>query len=84
MAHDQPDTRLLLEIGRTRIEPEMDQASPPANLRRQAAEELKRRGIDYLLAFDGRFGADDLRDRAAEWGIRQIAEYKGARLYQLP
>ncbi len=64
--------------------PEISDAPVPPDLRRQAAAELRRRGNDYLLVFDGEFGADDLRARAADWGIREIAQYKGARLYQLP
>ena len=59
-------------------------APVPPDLRRAAAEELKRRGIDYLLVFDGEFGADDLQGNAGLWGIRQVGEYRGARLYQLP
>ena len=53
-------------------------------LRRALAEELKRRGIDYLLTFDGEYGADDLQRNAGLWGIRQVGEYRGARLYWLP
>jgi hypothetical protein len=89
-APDQPNARIALELrgpsGRwERLpDPEPEETPVPADLRRRSAEELRRRGIDYLLAFDGQFGADDLRDRAAEWGIRQVTEYKGARLYQLP
>jgi hypothetical protein len=48
------------------------------------AEELKRRGIDYVLFFEDDMGADDLRGNADLYGIRQAGEYKGARLYQLP
>ena len=59
-------------------------APVPAGLRRAAAEELKRRGIDYLLVFDAEFGADDLARNAGLWGVRQVGEYKGARLYRLP
>ncbi|MBZ5620642.1 MAG: glycosyltransferase family 39 protein [Acidobacteriia bacterium] len=65
-------------------QPEITNAPAPPDLRRTAAEELKRRGIDYLLMFDGEFGADDLQRNAALWGVRQVAEYQGARLYQLP
>lgn len=65
-------------------EPRVSDAPAPPGLRRAAAEELKRRGIDYLLVIDGEFGADDLRGNAGLWGIRQVGEYKGARLYQLP
>jgi hypothetical protein len=64
--------------------PQAGDAPVPPGLRRAAAEELKRRGIDYLLVFDGEFGADDLRGNTGLWGIRQVGEYKGARLYQLP
>jgi hypothetical protein len=68
-------------------QPEFSNAPPPPGLRRMAAEELKRRGIDYLLMFDGiddAFGAGDLQKNAELWGVRQVAEYQGARLYQLP
>ena len=64
--------------------PEISDLPAPPGLRRRAAEELRRRGNDYLLVFDGEFGADDLRARAADWGVRLTGAYKGARLYQLP
>jgi Dolichyl-phosphate-mannose-protein mannosyltransferase len=65
-------------------QPQASDGPVPPDLRRAAAEELKRRGIDYLLVFDGEFGADDLQRNAGLWGIRQVGEYKGARLYRLP
>jgi hypothetical protein len=65
-------------------EAQASDAPVPPGLRRAAAEELKRRGIDYLLVFDGDFGADDLQGNAGLWGIRQVGEYRGARLYRLP
>jgi hypothetical protein len=65
-------------------EPQAGDAPVPPGLRRAAADELKRRGIDYLLVFDGEFGADDLRRNTGLWGISQVGEYKGARLYRLP
>jgi hypothetical protein len=90
-APDQPEARIALEIldrsgrwERLPDGPQGEEVAPPPDLRRRVAAELKGRGIDYLLAFDGDFGADDLRDRSAEWTIRQVTEYKGARLYQLP
>jgi hypothetical protein len=61
----------------------MENAPTPPDLRRMATAELKRRGIDYLLIFDGEFGADDLQKNAELWGIRQVGEEQGARLYQL-
>lgn len=84
MAPDQPEARMVLEAKDLRVEPRFEQVALPTNLRRLAMDELKRRGIDYMLAFDGHYGSDDLRARATEWGIREITEYKGARLYQLP
>ena len=65
-------------------EPQASDAPVPPGLRRAATDELKRRGIDYLLVFDGEFGAGDLHGNAGLWGIRQVGEYKGARLYRLP
>jgi hypothetical protein len=59
-------------------------APRPLGLRRAVAEELKRRGIDYLLVFDTDNGADDLRLNTDLWGMRAVGDYKGARLYQLP
>lgn len=59
-------------------------ATRPLGLRRAVAEEMKRRGIDYVLAFDADLGSDDLRGNADLYGIRQVGEYRGARLYQLP
>ncbi len=65
-------------------EPRIGDAPAPPDLRRAAAEELKRRGIDYLLLFDGEFGSGDLQQHEDLWGVRQVGEYRGARLYQLP
>ena len=59
-------------------------APRPLGLRRAVADELKRRGIDYLLVFDTDNGADDLRLNADLWGLRAVGDDKGARLYQLP
>ncbi len=58
-------------------------APRPLGLRRAAANELKRRGIDYLLVFDSDNGADDLRLNADLWGMRDVGNYKDARLYEL-
>ncbi|HTQ54327.1 MAG TPA: glycosyltransferase family 39 protein [Bryobacteraceae bacterium] len=84
-APDQPELRLALNSLDGRLlaaAPEVQDVPLPFGMRRAAAAELHRRGIDYLLVMDGEFGADDLK--TADWGIRQVGEYKGARLYQLP
>jgi len=64
--------------------PQNFDAAPPLGLRRAAARELERRGVSYLLVFDDEAGADDFRAKQDLWGIREIGEAQGARLYQLP
>jgi len=64
--------------------PETSDAPRPLGLRRAVAEELKRRGNDYLLIFDDNVGADDLRLNADLWGIQLVAAERTARLYRLP
>ena len=90
-APNQPGLRLKLEGETTASqwnllspEPQTGDAPRPLGLRRAVAEELKRRGIDYVLTFDGEPGADDLHENADIYGIRQVGEDRGARLYQLP
>ena len=63
--------------------PEISDA-PAVDRRRAASAELRKRGIDYLIMFDGEFGADEFRQNTDAWGMRMVSEYKGARLYQLP
>jgi hypothetical protein len=86
-APDQPEVRLKLETLdglELAATPELSDVPLPPNMRRAAADELRRRGIAYLLVMDGEFGSDDLRAQAQAWGIREIGQYKGARVYQLP
>jgi hypothetical protein len=64
--------------------PGISEEAPPLGLRLAAVRELKRRGVGYVLVFDDEFGADDFRANQDLWGIRQIGETEGARLYQLP
>jgi hypothetical protein len=64
--------------------PSISDAPSPLGLRRAAARELARRGVGYLLLFDGEFGSNDFQANQDLWGIRQIGEAQGARLYQLP
>jgi hypothetical protein len=90
-APDQPESRVVLQAPNPAdgkwenlAGAVLEETAEPEALRRSAAKELKRRGIDYLLTFEGQFGADDLRSRAVDWGVTPVVEYKGARLYQLP
>src|SRR5581483_8444362 len=88
-SHDQWGVRLALE-GHTAAGlwtplgagPEMHDL-PPISLRRAAVDELKHRGIDYVLIFDSDFGAIDYKARAEEWGMVAVGETGGARLYRL-
>jgi len=87
---DQSQIRLKLEglnaDGRWSLlaaAPVISDAAAPLGLRRAAARELERRGIGYLLLFDDEFGAGDFQANQDLWGIRQVGETQGARLYQL-
>ena len=64
--------------------PSASDATRPLGLGRAVADELKRRGIDYLLVFDTDNGATNLRLHADLWGMRAVGDDKGVRLYQLP
>jgi hypothetical protein len=54
-----------------------------ASLRRAATQELKLRGIRYLLIDDGQWGAKDWRLYPNAWGITFIGEARGERLYRI-
>jgi len=62
---------------------EESELPPPIGLRRAAIEELKRRGVNYLLVWDGDFGAQDFRKMGAVWGVTLLGERSDARLYRL-
>src|SRR5262249_31469471 len=89
-APNQDGLRLRLEArdgaGKWRVlsdAPAIADSPRPLGLRRAIREELKRRGIDYVLLFDGQVGADDFRENADLWGAAPVGEYRGARLYDL-
>ena len=88
-AHDQYKIRLRLEgmddSGKWKTlaeKPEESEGPPPFGLRRAAAEELKARGIDYVLIYDFDFGADDFKTKSKLWGATLLREHNGARLYR--
>jgi hypothetical protein len=62
--------------------PEMSNVAAP-DLRRAAVLELKRQGIGYVLLFDADVAAADFRANTARWGVREVGQANGARLYQL-
>jgi hypothetical protein len=51
------------------------------NLRAAAVGALLDHGIRYLLVSPGTFGANEFHENAHAWGIRQIGESGGTRLY---
>jgi hypothetical protein len=55
----------------------------PLGLRRLAVEELKRRGIGYLLVQPGDYMEADFHENALLWGIREVGEQNGARVFRL-
>ena len=57
--------------------------TPPPDLRRAAAEELRKRGLRYLLVRKSEYGAADYHGHAAEWGFSLVGESEDARLYRL-
>lgn len=54
----------------------------PADLRRMATYEMHRRGIHYLMLYDGNYGAQDFARDPDAWGLKLIAQGYGARLYR--
>src|SRR5262249_47794616 len=63
--------------------PQHSLAPLPPGFRRAATREAKARGIEYFLAYDTDWYADDYKNRSDEWGFRLLGEYNGARLYHL-
>jgi len=89
-ARDQYKLKLRLEA----LQPDghwkslADSAQPgdiprPAQLRQMATDELKWRGVDYLVVYHFDFGMEDLRDHATEWGITQVGVQGEDRLYEI-
>lgn len=60
------------------------QSPPPEDLRCIAARELKRRGIDFILAWNDEPETADLRRAPSSWCATEVAQTKDARLYRLP
>jgi hypothetical protein len=63
--------------------PEIAKVPPPLGVKRMAALELKERGVTHLLVHENDFGAADYRSHADAWGITEIGERHGFRLYRI-
>lgn len=55
----------------------------PPRMRQAATDELKANGIHWMVFRDDELLADDLVNRAPQWGIKQAAESNGYRLWHL-
>jgi len=55
----------------------------PPRLRRKAVQELKARGVEYFLAYDFDWYAEDYKTKSKLWGMTLLGEASGARLYRL-
>jgi hypothetical protein len=56
---------------------------PRGSVRRQATYELHRRGVDYILLTDSSWGAQDVLDDPASWGLEVIGRANNANLYKV-
>ncbi|MBM3774233.1 MAG: hypothetical protein FJW37_03635 [Acidobacteria bacterium] len=80
------EIRIRRENGEWRIvraQHERIEIPPRPGLRRAAVEEFRSRGIEYLVVRETDPGEADFRERIKEWGIKQVAEGHGARIYRL-
>ena len=59
------------------------QFDPPADLRRQATEALKRQRIHYVLIRQGAPFAEMFRNHLPEWGMHEIFSTQDATLYRI-
>ncbi len=55
----------------------------PRDLRREAMNQLKARGIFYLLINDSDLPAQDLNENSNQWGVSKIEEAHGTRFYRI-
>jgi len=88
---DQYDLRLELEgmsgngaWGRLGGKPLASEGAPYIGFRRAAAEELKRRGVDYVLCFQDEPWAEEVRRNRDLWGVVDTGTTGAATLYKLP
>ena len=63
--------------------PEEYDVAPLTGLRRAATEELKARGISYLVIHESDFRAEDFYQRQPAWGIELIAQRGEGKLYRI-
>jgi hypothetical protein len=89
-SRDQYQARLRLEAldaaGRWRVvsdAPEMAELPLKAGLRPAAMAEIKARGVGYIVLFNSDFAYAAVAADTGGWGLRQVGEAAGARLYRI-
>ena len=89
-ARDQYKIKLKLEAmdtdGRWKTLADTPQAGvrpPIPQLKRMAAEELKLRGVDFMVVYRDDFGAEEFRAHPDQWGIVPVGALGGERLYKI-
>jgi hypothetical protein len=63
--------------------PEFVKAEPPGGIRLAAARDVKQLGFRYLLVSEGDMVYQDFAKYFKYWGITQLAEANGTRLYRI-
>jgi hypothetical protein len=56
---------------------------PIRELRRMAMEELRLRGVDYMVVYRYDFGMEDFRAHSDYWGITPVGVQGDDRLYKI-
>jgi F5/8 type C domain len=89
-ALDQYKIKLKLEAAdengqwQTLAEAPQESVSPPIpQLRRMAMEELKLRGVDFMVVYRYDYGMEDFRSYADRWGITPVGIQGDDRLYRI-
>jgi hypothetical protein len=62
---------------------ELRQTRYAGSLRRGASFEMQARHVDYLLLKDTDFGAKDVSENPASWGMTRLVYASGAALYKV-
>ena len=63
--------------------PQVSESAPIPQLKRIAAEELKLRGVDYMVVYRDDFGSEDFRAHSDQWGIVPVGVLGEERLYKI-
>jgi hypothetical protein len=63
--------------------PRVSVRPPIPNLRRMATEELRLRGVDYIVVYRYDFGTEDFRSFSDRWGLTPVGVQGEDRLYRI-